>query len=307
MEIERDSTLSELQELLAAPDTGRQIADVASQRIDSIIRSLQYLEQRDYRIAFVGQIGIGKSSMIGVLGNLLVGSPPTDRSSLKANSVLAVGAGGTTVCEVHIRTSGPDERNTVRLNIEPCNVEEMRREIRIFATDEWARRKGTPAKTDDDKDPTAREVQRVIRNMTGLAERNEVDSDNKRKAVDPLDDAIRLHDSAGSFANYLVDKAALLSRTDTDWYWLDNEDAYRELKRRFDDINHGRTPTAMLPKRISITVPRPLPGLSDFFDVEVIDTRGFDGQLSGRRDIQDVFRDGRALIVVCVPFLEAAR
>ncbi len=294
--------------MLESPDTSSRIAEVATQRIESIKRSIQYLAHNEHRIAFVGQIGIGKSSMIGILGGLLVGEPPTDRSSLKANSVLAVGAGGTTVCEVRIRTARSTEQDSVRLTIEPYSVEEMRREIRIFAADEWARRNSsTASKSDDDKDPTPREVQRVIRNMTGLAERKEAaaEAGSKKRPVDPLDDAIAQHDSAGSLANYLVDKASLLSRTDTEWQWPSDENAYRDLKRRFDDINHGRTPTAMLPQRIIITLPRALPRLAEEFDVEVIDTRGFDGHLSGRRDIQELLRDDRALVVVCVPFRDA--
>jgi len=306
---EAPTVLEGLQELVAAPDTSRRVAEVANQRIESINRGLEYLERRDHRVAFVGQIGIGKSSMIGVLGGLLVGAPPTDRNSLKSNSVLAVGAGGTTVCEVRIRNTTATEAGRVGLSIEPFTVEEMRREIRIFAADEWGRRKSTSsARPDDDRDPTPREIQRVIRNMTGLAERTEVIADGgpkKKRPVDPLDDVIAQHDSAGSLANYLVDKATLLNRTDTEWWWPSDDNAYRDLKRRFDDINHGRTPTAMLPKRITIAVPRALPGLSDDFDVEVIDTRGFDGQLSGRRDIQELLRDDRALIVVCVPFRDA--
>lgn len=297
--------LERLQQLLADPGTSQTIAEVAKRRIEAIHRSLQFVARNDWRIAFVGQIGIGKSSLIGVLGNLFVGPPPADRDSLEANSVLAVGAGGTTVCEVRIRTSTVEERGKAKLHIEPLTVEEMQREIQIFAEDEWTRRKSSSQlKPNDDKEPTAREVQRVIRHMTGLVERSEVGADRKKKLVDPLNDVMPLHDSARSLGNYLVDKAALLGRTATRWEF-DGEDAYRELKRRFDDVNHGRTPTAMLPKRIIITIDRPIPNLPDGVDVELIDTRGFDGHFSGRRDIQDVFRDERAVVVLCVPFREA--
>lgn len=300
------TALKDLGDLIAAPNVRVQIAEVAQQRIESISRSLQYLSRRDFQIAFVGQIGIGKSSMIGVLGNLILGDPPRDRSSLTTNSVLAVGSGGTTVCEVRIRAARLDERGTVRLQIDPLSVQEMLREIHIFAADEWARRKGTfqPQADNGVNDVTPREVQRAIRNMTGLAKRTGNGAGSKKLVIDPLDDVIAQHDSPSSLARHLVDKADLYNRIDTDWKYS-GEDALWELKRRFGDVNHGRTPTAMLPRQITITVDQPLPGISEGLEVELIDTRGFDGGLAARGDIQHIARDERALIVVCVPFRDA--
>lgn len=302
-------TLKTLRALADAPETEHRVSDLASERADAIQVAQDYLDRRDHNVAFVGQIGIGKSSMIGVLAGLLVGAAPKDRASLRENSVLAVGSGGTTVCEVRIRTTSAVENDQVGLIIEPLTVEEMRREIRLFATDEWARRKNADrTRVDDDRDPTPREIQRVIRHMTALVERSEMSTEGgqkRKRTVDPLDDVIAQHDSAGSLANHLLDRAALLTRTDTEWWWDVGPEAYRELKQRFDDINHGRTPTAMLPSRITIVVPRVLLDLTGGLDVEMIDTRGFDGQLASRGDIQSVMRDPRALVVTCVPFKDA--
>ncbi|APR81099.1 Hypothetical protein A7982_06446 [Minicystis rosea] len=302
-------TLETLRALADAPETEHRVSDLARERADAIRISQDYLDRRDHSIAFVGQIGIGKSSMIGVLAGLLVGAAPRDRASLRENSVLAVGSGGTTVCEVRIRAASVTESGRIGLIIQPLTVEEMRREIRLFAADEWARRRSPDrTRSDDDRDPTPREIQRVIRHMAALVERSEMSGEGgqrRKRTVDPLDDVVAQHDSAGSLANHLLERATLLTRTDTEWWWDVGPDAYRELKQRFDDINHGRTPTAMLPSRITIVVPRALLDLTDGLDVELIDTRGFDGQLASRADIQSVLRDPRALIVTCVPFKDA--
>ncbi|MBS0206760.1 MAG: hypothetical protein JSS49_28120 [Planctomycetes bacterium] len=308
IQVESPKVIDDLRSLMAT-DCSRRVAEVARQRAEGLDLALSFLSDRSHRVAFVGQIGIGKSSMIGVLTELIAGDPPTDRASLKSNSVLAVGSGGTTVCEVRIRATTASETGKIGLFIDPYSVEEMRREIRLFAVDEWTRRKiGKNPASDDGHDPTPREVQRVIRHMTGLSERSETVIENgekKRRTIDPLDDIVAQHDSVGSLSNFLVDRASLLSRTETQWWWESGSDTLQNLKRRFDDINHGRLATAMLPKQITIAVPAVLPGLPGEYEVEVVDTRGFDGQLSGRADIQSLLRDPRTLVVVCLPFVDA--
>lgn len=300
---------NQLQQLAGAPGTARLVADVARERLARIQAARAFLENRSHRVAFVGHIGAGKSAMIGVLAKLLVGDTPTDKATLKENSILAVGAGGTTVCEVQIRAANADERGRVALLSEPLTLEEMRREIEMFAQDEWARRHPDARKAvDDERDPTPREVQRVIRNMTSLPERQETiheGGQKKRRTVDPLDDVVGQHDSARSLANFLIERAGLMSRRERSWWWDATHDGFLEMKRRFDEINNGRIATAMLPKRLTLVVPDPLPDSTGGLELELIDTRGFDGQLETRADIQAVLRDPRCLVVVCTHFKEA--
>jgi hypothetical protein len=300
---------NQLNQLAAAPGTSRLVAEVARERLARIEAACSFLENRSHRIAFVGHIGAGKSAMIGVLAKLLVGDTPTDKTTLKENSILAVGAGGTTVCEVQIRAASSAESGRIALLSEPLTLEEMRREIELFAQDEWARRHLNARKAiDDERDPTPREVQRVIRNMTSLPERQETIQEGgqkKRRTVDPLDDVVSQHDSARSLANFLVEKAGLMSRRERSWWWDATHDGFLEMKRRFDEINNGRIATAMLPKRLTLVVPNPLPDSAAGLELELIDTRGFDGQLEARADIQAVLRDPRCLVVVCTHFKEA--
>lgn len=309
IEAVQEDVVTELRALAEAQNTGWKVSDVARARADGIDQTRAYLSDHRHRIAFVGQIGIGKSAMITVLTRLLVGDPPKDKATLRENSVLALGAGGTTVCEVRVRASSDNDEKPYGLIIDPLSVEEMRTEIRLFAHDEWARRHTrTRAKVDDEQDPTPREVQRAIREMTNLPLRKATVTDKgqkRRDTADPIDDLIKTHDNADALANDLVERANLLSRTDTQWWWSKKADALQNMKQRFHDVNHGRAPTAMLPRRITLVVPKPLPGLKSNLDIEIIDTRGFDGRLAGRLDIQDVLRDSRALVVLCTPFREA--
>jgi hypothetical protein len=304
-----EQVLADLRALAEAQDTGWRVSDVARERADGIEHSQAYLENQHHSVALVGEIGIGKSAMITVLSRLLVGDAPSDKTTLRENSVLALGAGGTTVCEVRIRAKSSTDPHSHGLIIEPFSIEEMRNEIRLFAQDEWTRRhSSTKAKRDDDQDPTPREVQRVIREMTNLALHQTTVTEKgqkRRTTVDPLDDVVKKHGSAESLTNDLVARAALLTRTESEWWWEKKSESLQAMKRRFHEVNHGRAPTAMLPRKITLIVPKPLPGLRKDLEVEIIDTRGFDGRLAGRRDIQDVLRDPRTLVVLCTPFKAA--
>ena len=194
--------------------------------------------------------------------------------------------------------------------IDPCPVEEMQRVISDFAMDEWNRRKNEALLFDDDQDQnlTPREVRRVIRNMTNTREKYRtvvVKGKKKQNTIDPIDELIEKHDSVGSFINHMVERADLLSRMDREWWWADDDDGLAAMKQRFDEVNHGEMPTATLPQAITLVVPTPLPGSGLNLDLELIDTRGFDGHLDTRGDIQAVLRDPRCMIVSCTSFKDA--
>jgi hypothetical protein len=164
--------IDQLQSVLDAPDTTRQLGETTKQRLSRINDLVAYLDDPAFRVAFLGQIGAGKSSIIASVARLMVGGEPTDKKELKAKSVLSVGAGGTTVCEVRIRPANIHERGRVGMIIAPLTIEEMKQVITDFAGDQWERRNNSDLVFDDaqDRDPTPREVQRVIRRMTNTRE-----------------------------------------------------------------------------------------------------------------------------------------
>lgn len=166
--------LEQLQQLLDAPQSTSEDTITTAQRwFDSIDKTQKFLEDKDHPIVFIGSVGVGKSSLIGVAANLIIGSPPKDRVSLKNNSVLAIGSGRTTVCEVRIRPHNPEhDKGLIGLILDPFTEEEMEKEIQRYAEDEWQRRQsGALRSGEDDIDPTSQEVQRAIRGMTDYLER----------------------------------------------------------------------------------------------------------------------------------------
>jgi len=115
--------------------------------------SREFLLSKDHLIAFIGSLGVGKTTAIcGILG--LVDE--------KGGSALSTSSGRTTLCEVEIRKG-----DNTRILIFPCSQDETRSYLRDFVDVLRMRHEG---RADDDNDPVSMssEVERCVRNMIGF-------------------------------------------------------------------------------------------------------------------------------------------
>ncbi len=300
-----NSTLEKLDQLKAAsPDKAETVDDWKK----AIREQQDFLNDRSHSIVFIGNVGVGKSSLIGVAANLLIGEKPTDRTSLKKNSVLPIGGGRTTICEVRIRSPGPYEIEELGLVIDPVSTDEMQKEIAIYAETEWCRRQPNVIPTGE-TEPTPQEIQRAIRNMTGYAEYQETffeGEKKRRRTVRPLDNLVSRFDTHEALSEHLIERAQLTKRTETAWWWNDcNPENLRALKTLFEDINQGKKTTAMLPRCMNVVVPESYLGGDSNLDMTLIDTRGLDGPVESRADLYSYMRYPHSVIVLCAPFKEA--
>jgi predicted ATPase/GTPase SAR1 family protein len=300
--------LARLQTLAQAStttDENRKIADEWRRAIDE---TQEFIDDTTHKVVFLGNVGVGKSSLISVLSNLLIGLPPSDTSRLKERSVLATGSGRTTICEVRIRASGSGDEGPLGLVLDPLEDDELRKEIEDYARSEWTRqRPNERGRTEDDTDP-AQEVQRAIRAMAGYADRLDTVTKGapKRRFVRPLDDVISRFTTSETLAEHLLERANLPARTKKTWWWdACTEANLQALKTQFAAVNEGRDEAAPLPKRMTVVVADPLPGHLAGLDLTLIDTRGLDGDAASRSDLRDFLRDKHALIVLCASFNDA--
>jgi predicted ATPase len=287
-------------------DENRKIADEWRRAIE---KTQVFLENTTHEVVFLGSVGVGKSSLLGVLSDLLIEPRPADSSSLKESSVLATGSGRTTICEVRISTSSAGSTGPVGLVLERLPDEELKKEIDVYARSEWTRRQSSArGRTEDDTDP-AQEIQRAIRAMAGYADKLSLVTEGGRtrpRNVRPLDDVIPRFDTPEKLAGHLLECVNLPARTKTEWWWdAPTERNFRELKAQFEAVNQGRDETAPLPKRMTLAVPDPLPGHTAGIDLTLIDTRGLDGDAASRGDLRELLRNPRALIVLCASFNDA--
>ena len=134
-QIDRDAILAQLHELESSESVSQEIVDSAREWREAILGIHGFLDRTDHPIVFIGRVGGGKSSLIGAASDSIIGDPPTDKTTLKSQSVLAIGGGRTTVCEVRIRSATDQDPGSLGLQIEPFDEDEMRREIALFAED----------------------------------------------------------------------------------------------------------------------------------------------------------------------------
>ena len=305
------SIFEQLNQLVQSSTENQQdTASTARQWIDVIGREQRFLDDHNHDVVFIGSVGVGKSSLIGIAANLLVGGSPKDKASLKNNSVLAIGGGRTTICEVCIRAPKENDEGSIGLIIEPFSADDMKKEIEIYAEDEWRRHQPSESRFDaDEVDPTAQEVQRAIRGMTNYNEYQETYMDGrlkKRRTIRPLKGVISQFNSSAVFAEHLLARANLVERNNTEWWWREHSlENLKALKSRFEAINLGTESSAMLPHRMTVVVPEPLPSSQSKLNLTLIDTRGLDGVIESREDLQTFVRNPRALLVLCATFKDA--
>jgi hypothetical protein len=141
----------------------------------NLASSREFLLSKDHLIAFIGSIGVGKTTAIcGILG--LVDE--------KGGTALSTSSGRTTLCEVEIRKG-----DKTRILISPCSPDETRSYLRDFVDVLRMRHEG---RADDDTEAVSMssEVERCVRNMIGLPPRTVKAPDGTTKRTD---DALDLY------------------------------------------------------------------------------------------------------------------
>ena len=298
-----DAAISDVRGLLTDPDIRHSFANLLENVEKNLRESAKGVSQSEYSVAFVGDIGVGKTSAIcRALGlEIADGKKPTP------DAVLEVGAGGTTVCEVHIVQG--DEHG---IRVEAISREEITREVREFAT--FLKEPPSPADDADASEPlgtgetngTSKEIDRAIRNMSGLARKRRRVNENGRTRVETEDPAQHLADeteSVDSLVAEILARMSLDSRTKREIRYSDSaadSEPLAWLKERFREINYGRAPEFSIPRRITVTAPDRTLG-DEYTSIKIIDTKGIDAN-SQRGDIENLFGEPNTISVLCSPF-----
>ncbi len=294
---EAEKIACKLVELRDQPETPHAFVRRLSEYIEELTRGANLLLKRDHQIAFIGSIGVGKSTAICRMTGLEI---PKDDGTLVP--VLEVGGGGITVCEVHLRT-GPE----YGLIIEPRSDDEIRMDVADLADFVL---KGNLQTEDDGQGATesqgiSKEVARALRNMAGFAVQRPRGSDGKRTTIDPAKSLAEKFPSTREFIVEVLSKMELHRRDRRDiWYDSASGKAPKAwLRDTFAAINNGRHPEFTLPKRIEVVVPDQLFKTSDL-TIRIIDTKGID-RTAAREDIEIHLDDPHTLAVLCSTFNNA--
>ncbi|MFC8528689.1 helix-turn-helix domain-containing protein [Nocardia sp. NPDC057227] len=294
---EADQVASSLSELTIQPNIRPAFERRLREYVEEIRNTAALLLRRQHDIAFIGSIGIGKSTALCKATALEVFTPLGI-----AQPVLETGAGGITLCEVHLRI-GPG----FGVVVEPRTHDDIRVDVEDFADQLISTRgKGTEGNEKVEfRQAVPREIERAIRNMTALQTTRTKGADGKTHRSDP---AKALAESAPSKRELVVEvltRMALHTRDRRD-VWFDTNDASEPLewlKQTFEQINNGRHPEFSLPRRIDLVVPQ-LFDETTGLTVNAIDTRGID-QPTARGDLEAHLEDPHTVTVLCSGFNDA--
>ena len=291
-----EETLAKMEEFLSDEQRPWPLRRAIEGHKATLLRGAAFLNKLTHNLAFIGKIGVGKSTALAFAFDLLV--PPSISAKPMDRPVLETGAGGTTICEVHIRR-GPE----FGLSIQPLSEKEVHDLVADFCAAKWIGTKNEDKSLRDVAKVSA-ESDRAIRNMSRLTRKTKREG-TKTITHDPVQDLIRSSKTEEEFRTHVIEMMRFGERTRRDlWY----EPSLRAqplewLAKTFREVNNGRLPDVSLPRSIDLMVP-------DFgrefgeLDVTVIDTKGVD-DIAVRPDLDLRLRDPRTCVVFCSNFNDA--
>lgn len=243
-----------------------------------------YLNKRDHTVAWVGDIGVGKTTALSYAVGLLVGD---GRSARKP--AFPVGSGRTTVCETAIRVA-----TTFGVLVDPRDDEEVVRLTRdlVASLTPDAAGRGVSA-----------EEGRVLRSMADMQTTNTM-LDDEPVTVDPIADLLATGLSVDEVADQMVAQMKLQGRKERQIILPEgSEDGLLWVSRLVAKINNGQDARFSLPSRITVLMPSPHLS-ADGQQLQVVDTRGVDSTTQ-RKDLIDLDEENRTLMVLCSKFADA--
>lgn len=291
-----EETLGKMDDFLQDADRPWPLRRQIERHRDSMLRASTFLNRLNHNIAFIGDMGVGKSTAISFAFDLLV--PPSMAEKSINRPILETGAGGTTICEVHIK-GGPE----FGITLQPMSDTEISQLVADFCAAKWAVLASGQRDTGETVS-VSREVERAIRNMSGLGRRRET-VNGKVAYSDPANDLARSCANEEEFRTRLLGLMHLADRTRRElWYESGTRKHPMEwVTETFRAVNNGRLPDVALPRSVDLLIPNFGRTFGEL-EISVIDTKGVD-DVAIREDLDARLKDARTAVVFCSRFNDA--
>jgi hypothetical protein len=279
---------------------------ISTQAIKNISLRLEKIEKilqvQRYNLAFIGQVGTGKTTAICHLFGLvqkikkIVGTK--EKSVIKYQELLSTGSGKTTICEVVIRPA----LHTF-IEIDPYEYAEIYQLIDDFGF--WIWQKVHPEESKKKVEIPPNELLRAIRNVLALPE---IMQEGKL-----VDQAVQFAKSFvdhnyQSFKESLIKRAQLEQRLETRIEAESTEpDIVQWVSQNFQAINVAKLPNFSIPKRIYLNLASSILDFSKYPNIgSIVDTRGLDLGTKDRRDLNKYIREDDNTICIFVDRFSSA-
>ena len=282
--LETDAHLEQLQTELGGSSP---LASTLKMLRQNLAAAAEYLKDTNHTLAFIGSIGVGKTTAISHLLGLV---------SEDGKPALAVGNGRVTLCEVVVR-----QQAKAGITITPLSESDVTGHLRDFI--DMLDPDPTDKIADGEPEMVSAEVARWLRNQIGLGQRYEKDpTTGNRRSIDAAKERLSLTGDKRKFQTELLAKLAYGSRTNCEFSSPDGGDL-KWLRTTFEDINHGKIADAPMPATVVVGLERePIPGTG--LNIRVIDTKGIDETVE-REDLHRQLRCPRTVSIICTRFNDA--
>ena len=295
---EADQALRRLRELSDDPDLRNAFVRQIRSCRDALREAARFLESVEHPVAFIGSPGVGKTTVICSLAPEL---RDWAADGLDKQTALQTGAGRTTICEVQVRRGG-----RFSLSIEPCSEPDLRAHVTEFCDYLISRKDQRTGGEQSDGQGMSAEMQRTMRNMTGLTLKKAKGADGKIVTDDPALALAERYPKREDLQIEVMTRLDLPRRRRTSIAYPESTTTppAKWLSKVFAEVNFGRHPEFSLPRRIDVTIPGDLLSASHL-DIRFVDTRGVDEPSAPRRDLQAHLDDNRCVVVLCSKFEDA--
>jgi transcriptional regulator with XRE-family HTH domain len=247
-----------------------------------LMSSIRFLYRIDHGIAWIGSIGVGKTTALAYATNLTIAN-----SNGQPQSVFPVGRGRTTVCEVLVKLAP-----AFGIVVESLSNDDVRTLVSELV--------GGVIKDGG----LSAEHDRVLRSMADLRRRPMTEG-GKRAYVDPIREMISAGNTTEDIITQIMVRLNLGARTQNQIILSDKRERGLEwLAENVEKINFGQHPDFSVPARITVLLPSKLLRTSPY-DISVADTKGVEGTTTQRPDLQFQIDDPRTLSVLCTRFEDA--
>jgi transcriptional regulator with XRE-family HTH domain len=260
------------------------LGDPLTKLRNRIISEVDYIRHKEHGIAFIGEIGVGKTTALSFVTNLITADEDEPKS------IFPTGSGRTTVCEVAIKIAP-----AFGIAVDCLTEDQIRRLVTDLINGLKFGKSGLPS-----------ELERVIRSMSDLRRvtvRAKKPTE-KPTTVDHLKNLIDKFDDVDAIIGEVMARMKLESRTETQMILSqDTEGSMEWLASNISKINYGQHAKFSVPQRITVLLP--LEALRDTpFLISVIDTKGVEGTTQ-RPDLMAQIEDPRTVTVLCCKFSDA--
>jgi transcriptional regulator with XRE-family HTH domain len=266
--------------------------------IEVLTRASVNVMHREYQIVLVGKVGIGKSTALCRLTGLEL---PSD-NGVPPSPVFATGTGRITICEVHLKRG-----QGYAISIVPADFDDIRAYAYEFA-EQFVSVEVPKSKTQDESEQftgISAEMNRAIRNMTGLTSIKKVGADGKTIRFDRAKDLASSKPDKRDFVLEVLSRMDLPRRDRREIRYQTgmSKSPLQWLQQTFAEINSGRHSEFTIPQRIEVTVKHELLPNEDL-SIKFVDTQGVD-EVAARPDLERFFGISHTLMEFCSGFNDA--